>query len=190
MTKKIIVVTGLPGSGKSEVSGEIKKNRIPTFISGNIIKEEVAKRGLDLTLESEEFVARELRKQYGPDAPIKLLEHKITDSKASILCVDGPRNIQEVQLLETFGEVYLIIVESTKRLRYQRLRKRGGPRDPEGWKHFMWRDRKELERGMKSLIKTKRFRKYIIKNTGTLPKLKSQVSRILKDVKSHKTGKT
>jgi hypothetical protein len=54
----------------------------------------------------------------------------------------------------------------------------------------MWRDRKELERGMKSLIKTKKFRKYIIKNIGTISKLKLQVSRILKDVKSHKTSKT
>ena len=100
MRRKIIVVTGLPGSGKSEVSRDIKRRRITTFITGNIIKEEVSRRGLELTLESQEYIARELRKEYGPDAPINMIEHRIRDSKSSIICVDGPRNIKEVELLE------------------------------------------------------------------------------------------
>ena len=184
MKKKIIVVTGLPGSGKSEVSREIKRRRIPTFVTGNIIKEEVSRQGLDLTIESSEYIAREMRKEYGPDAPIRLIEHMIESAKGNIVCVDGPRNIKELELLKEHGDIYLIVVESAKKLRYTRLRKRGGTRDPDGWDHFLWRDRKELERGMRSLLRTKRFRRYILKNTGTVSDLRSRLARIIKSINS------
>ena len=182
--KRIIVVTGLPGSGKSEVSREIKRRKIPTFFTGNIIKDEVVKRGLDLTVESSEYVARELRKQYGRDAPIRMIEHKIESAKASLVCVDGPRNLKELDLLKTHGKVFLVIVESAKKLRYSRLRKRASVRDPEGWDHFLWRDRKELERGMHSLLRTRRYKRYVIKNTGTVTELRSKVLKVLKKIKS------
>ncbi len=183
MVKTIIVVTGLPGSGKSEVSREIKKRRIPTFVTGDMIKEEVIKRGLDLTVESSEYTARELRKQYGPDAPIRMIEPKIEAIKQGIVCVDGPRNIKEIELLREHGEIFLILVESAKKVRYSRLKKRGGSRDPEKWERFLWRDRKELERGMNSLLKTKKFRKYIIKNTGTVSELRAKITKILRSIR-------
>jgi dephospho-CoA kinase len=189
MKKKIIVVTGLPGSGKSEVSREIRKRKIPTIITGNLIKEEVSKRGLDLTLESSEFVARELRKQYGPGAPIRMIEHRIEALKSNLVCVDGPRNLKELDILKDHGDVYLIIVESAKKLRYSRLKKRASIRDPEGWEHFLWRDRKELDRGMDSLMRTKRFRRYILKNTGTVTQLRSKLVKVLESIKSDKHRK-
>jgi dephospho-CoA kinase len=179
----IIVVTGLPGSGKSEVSREIKRRKIPTFITGSIIREEASRRGLELTLESQEYVARELRKEYGPDAPIRLIEHRIRDSESELVCVDGPRNVKELELLSKLGQVFLVIVESARRVRYRRLRKRAKPSDPEAWERFLWRDRKELERGMRSLTRTTKFRKYIIKNTGSLSDLRSKIARILREIR-------
>ncbi len=189
MRKKIIVVTGLPGSGKSEVSGEIKKKRIPTLYTGDIIRGEVARRGLELSVESSEYTARELRKRYGPEAPTRLVEHKIDAMKSRVVCIDGPRSVKEVEYLKLFGDVYLIIVESARKLRYSRLKKRASPTDPEGWEHFLWSDRKELERGMESLTKTKKFNKYVIKNTGTVSGLRSKVERILRDVRTDKPRK-
>lgn len=152
-------------------------------MTGNIIREEVSRRGLELSMESQEHVARELRKEYGQDAPINMIEHRIRGSKGSLICVDGPRNLRELQLLGKLGEVFLVIVESAKRLRYRRLRRRAKPMDPEAWERFLWRDRKELGRGMRSLARTRRFRKYVIKNTGTLPDLKSKISGVLRDIR-------
>jgi dephospho-CoA kinase len=186
MERIIIVLTGLPGSGKSEVSREVARKGIPTFHTGNIIKEEVAKRGLELTLESSEFIARELRAQYGPDAPIKLMEHHIKESKGSLVCVVGPRNLKEVELLSTLGRIVLIIVDSPKRTRYSRLRKRAEPRDPEKWEEFLWRDRRELERGMKSLISTKKYTRFIIRNSGTIADLRRSASKVLGGIMSPK----
>jgi dephospho-CoA kinase len=184
MERKIIVVTGLPGSGKSVVSRDIRRRKIPTFFSGNIIKEEVQKRGLELTVESQELVARELRKEYGPDAPINFIEHKIKESREALICVDGPRNVKEIELLRKFGKVFLVMVESAKKERFRRLKKRASSRDPESWDRFEWRNRKELERGMNSLIRTKRFRKYLIRNTGTISDLRFKITRILRDIKA------
>ena len=181
--KRIIVVTGLPGSGKSEVSREIKRRKIPTFFTGSIIKNEVVRRGLNLSVESSEYIARELRKQYGPDAPIRMIEHSIESAKAGLVCVDGPRNIKELDLLKTHGEVFLVVVESAKKLRYSRLRERASVRDPEKWERFLWRDRKELERGMRSLLRTKRYKRYVIKNTGTVSELRTKVLKVLKSIK-------
>lgn len=187
--KKIIVVTGLPGSGKSEVSEEIKRSRVPTLYTGDIIREEVAQRGLELSVESSEYIARELRKEYGPEAPTRLVEHKIDSMKARMLCIDGPRSVREVEYLKLFGDVYLIIVESPKKLRYTRLMKRGKPSDPEKWEKFLWSDRKELERGMETLSKTMKFRKFVIKNNGTVKALRSKVAAVLKEIKEDRPPK-
>ncbi len=186
--RKIIVVTGLPGSGKSEVSREFKRRKIPTFISGNIVRDEVLKRGMDLTAESSEFVARQLRKEYGPDAPVRLLESRIESSPSGIICVEGPRNLREVHLLARHGEIYLVVVESARKLRYGRLRRRASPRDPARWSEFEWRDRRELQRGMRSLLITRKFRRYLIKNTGTVSELRSKAARILSQVRAHEPG--
>ena len=182
--KSIIVVTGLPGSGKSEISREMLRRGIPTIITGDIIKEEVSKRGLELTVESSECVARELRKEYGPDAPIRLIESRIEEIDAPLICVDGPRNLKELDLLRDHGEVFLIVVQSARKLRYTRLRKRASARDPESWDHFLWRDRKELERGMSTLMKTKKYKRYLLRNTGTVSELRGKLSRIIKGIRS------
>ena len=66
----------------------------------------------------------------------------------------------------------------------RRLRKRAKPTDPGVWEQFLWKDRRELERGMESLIKTKRFRKFVIKNTGTFSSLKTKITKILEEIKA------
>ena len=188
MRKKIIVVTGLPGSGKSEVSSVIKRMRIPTFLTGEIVKREVARRGLAPSAESSEYTARELRKRYGPEAPIRLVEHKIDSLKSRLVCVDGPRSIKEVDYLRMFGDVYLILVESSRKLRFSRIKKRGSPDDPSAWKDFLWTNQRELERGMRSLSKTKRFHIFRIRNVGSVPALKPKIRKIISHIKKDRTG--
>ena len=180
---KIIVVTGLPGSGKSAVAQEIGRNKIPVIETGDVIREEVSRQGLEMTLETSEFVARQLRKQYGPDAPIRLIEHKLKESNPDIICVVGPRNLKEVELLSKFGKIIMIIVSSPAGARFRRVRERAKPGDPKEWERFLWRDRKEQERGMKSLLYTTKFMKLKVENRGSFSDLKSNVSRVLKQVR-------
>ena len=189
MRKKIIVVTGLPGSGKSEVSLEIKKNRIPTLFTGKVVRDEVQRRGLVLSAESSEYTARELRKKYGPDAPTRLVEHKIDSMKSRIVCIDGPRSLRELEYLKLFGDVYLVIVESAMKTRFTRLKKRGSPTDPEKWEKFLWTNKKELERGMKTLARTKKYPKFVVKNIGTVTVLRKKVAAILKEIRADKPAK-
>jgi len=183
---KVIIIIGLPGSGKSLASNCLFKKKIPVYKPGSIIKDEVVKRGLELTVESEEHIARDLRKEHGKDAPARLLGSTIEKGKSDIICIDGFRNIEEVHYIERFGKVFLVEVRTPKKVRYSRLIGRAHDRDPETHKLAEWRDRKEIERGLNTLLTTEKYTKFVINNNGRIHDFKKRLDEILGKIRNMK----
>ena len=71
---KVLVLTGLPGSGKSVASEIAKSMNIPIIIMGNVIRRETAERGLEPNSINIGMVAMDLRKKFGDDVVIKKFE--------------------------------------------------------------------------------------------------------------------
>jgi dephospho-CoA kinase len=182
---KIIVIIGLPGSGKSVASKLIARKGIPVYKPGSVIKEEVAKRGLELTVESEEHVSRQLRKEHGMDAPARFLGEKIEKDKSEIICMDGFRNIEEVEYMERFGEIFLVEVRAPKEVRHGRLIERANSRDPCDSKAAEWRDGMEIERGLGKLLETEKYKKFVINNNGNLQNLEKRLEETLERIKQN-----
>ena len=180
---KIIVVTGLPGSGKSEVCNTLS-SRIPVVKIGKAIKDEVKKRGMRLTIETSEMMARKLREELGLDAPVKLIKDKLEEfsKKEDLIVVDGLRNIEEVDYLKQFGEIIILVAEAPKEIRLKRLLGRGDERDPSNDEQFKQRERGELERGLDKLMKTDKYPRHVIENKGTIKELKEKVEKLFNKI--------
>ncbi len=182
---KVIVIIGLPGSGKSVASKLLSRKGIPAYNSSHIIKEEVIKRGLELTVESEEHIARQLRKEHGMDAPARFLANSIENEKSDIICIEGFRNIEEAEYMERLGKIFLVEIRAPKNVRHERLIRRGGPRDPKDREAAEWRDGKEIERGLGNLLETEKYAKFVINNNGNLQSLEKSLDEILDKIKQN-----
>jgi len=180
--KTIILVTGLPGSGKTAVSSCIREARIPVFIMGDIIREEIRKRGLEFNNRNSELVAVQLRKEQGTDFVAKKMGEKINAVDDAVVCVDGAREISEAEYLSKFGKLVLLVVKSPDRIRYQRLVEAGGYKKPRNYEEFLWRSEQESGRGMGELVGTDKYDRRVIENDGSLDELKEKVKKILKEI--------
>ena len=149
---KVIAFVGMPGAGKTEASNVARELGIPVVVMGDVLREEVKKRGLAPTDANIGGTANALRKEEGMDAIAKRCIPGIEayEGKANAVVVDGIRGIAEV---ETFRKAFddnftLIKINAPFELRLDRLSRRGRSDDmasPEGLRQ---RDERELSWGM------------------------------------------
>jgi dephospho-CoA kinase len=190
MERTIIVITGLPGSGKSEASGYIKSLGIPMFRTGDIVREEVLRRGLELNAQNSEMIARKLREEEGMDVLARRLGGKIKKLRGGLVCVEGPRDMHEVRYLATLGRVMIIITEAPEKTRFGRLSARKGSgrleprsRDPKTFEEFRWRDERELERGLREVMATDSYPRVVVSNAGAREELTGNIRKIVENLK-------
>ena len=150
--KKLILVAGLPGSGKSVFSKVAEKNSIPVVSLGDVVREEARKRGLDLSAENLGKIATELRQRYGKDIMARRVITKLLYSESPIIVVDGVRSLDEVEYFKKFFDVVIVAIHTSPKTRFSRLRARGRPDDPRSWSDFRERDERELSLGIGNVI--------------------------------------
>lgn len=150
--KKLILVAGLPGSGKSVFSKVAEKNSIPVVSLGDVVREEARKRGLDLSAENLGKIATELRQRYGKDIMARRVVTKLLYSESPIIVVDGIRSLDEVECFKKFFDVVIVAIHASPKTRFSRLRARGRPDDPRSWSDFRERDERELSLGIGNVI--------------------------------------
>lgn len=181
--KVVVLIAGLPGSGKSVFSEIAKALSIPVVILGDIVREEVSNRGLEPTLEIILSVAQELREQYGKEAVVKLALDRLKKAleKSCIVIVDGIRSLDEVNYIRSYieAEVIVIAIHASQKTRFSRLRARGRAGDPKNWSEFIERDLKELSWGLGNVIA---LADIVIINEGSLEEFKRSVEDFLKEV--------
>jgi len=179
----VLLVAGMPGSGKSVVCSVAKSMGLPVYVLGDIVREEVAKRGLEPTLENLLRVAEELRIQRGKGAVAELLVEKMLHQciESCVVVVDGVRSLEEVKVFrEKLGvEVLIVAVHASPRTRFERLKQRARPGDPRSWEEFVERDLKELRWGLGDVIA---LADYMIVNERSLDELIGNVRDLLSKV--------
>ncbi|MDV3104851.1 dephospho-CoA kinase [Thermococcus waiotapuensis] len=164
----IILVTGMPGSGKSKIVEEFERRGFPSVSMGDIVREETVKRGLELTKENVARVSIRLRQELGQNAIAKLAVEKVREllKGSNVVVIDGVRSLDEVGTFRSAfpGEKIIIIaVHTPPRQRFERLRGRGREDDPKTWEDFEERDWKELKFGIGGVIA---MADYMIVNDG------------------------
>mgnify|MGYP001204576209 FL=1 len=149
---RILVLTGLPGSGKSVASEIAVIMGIPVITMGDVIRAETAKRGLEPNGDNIGKVAVDLRKEFGDDIVLRRLWPEIHDAinKNPLVIIDGMRSTPEKEaLVELMGEEPdILAIIASENTRNSRLRGRGRS-DDEG---TATRDTRERSWGVEALI--------------------------------------
>lgn len=181
----IVIVTGMPGSGKSRIVREFERRGFPSVPLGDIVREETLKRGLELTKENVAKVSIRLRQELGQNAVAKLAVEKVREllRRSPVVVIDGVRSLDEVGTFRgafSGEEIIIVAVHTPPKLRFERLKERGRHDDPQTWEDFEERDWKELKFGIGSVIA---MADYMLINDGSRgeyeEKVKNLVDRII-----------
>jgi len=151
MVELIVCVTGLPGSGKSEVARALKELGFHSINMGDVVRRFAKESGAPLDDESLAGFARRLREEMGPAAVAKLCIDRIP-SDARLLVVDGLRSMDEFNEFEKISKAKILAVHASRERRFHLLKLRGREDDPKGWEEFIERDERELGYGIAEVI--------------------------------------
>ncbi|AEC52446.1 hypothetical protein PNA2_1531 [Pyrococcus sp. NA2] len=181
----IILLTGMPGSGKGEVAKAFKNRGIPVISMGDAIRREAERRGVPKTPEGLKKVSLDVRKELGPGAVALLTipEVRAILNSSKIVVIEGvrsPAELEEFKKAFPKEEIIILAVHSPPKIRFERLKKRGRSDDPKTWEEFMDRDKKELGFGIGEVIA---LADYIIVNDCEFKefqrRIEETISRIL-----------
>jgi dephospho-CoA kinase len=125
----IIALVGMPGSGKGTCTDYLSGTYAwPLIHFGNMVYEEVARRGLD-NVADEKFVRKDMRDTEGPDVLAKHVARKVESylkDGHNIVVLDGLYSWTEFKFLDKkFGKDLLVIATTApKKARYERILER------------------------------------------------------------------
>lgn len=172
---KVLLLTGMPGCGKSEFSAVASKMGIPVYVLGNIVREYVKIKGMEMTSENVAEIAISERKKKGMDIWAKRLIKRI--SPAKIILIDGIRCFEEVEIFrERFENTVILAIHSSPATRYKRMTERRRDDDSLGIDELKERDERELSWGIGKVIA---MADYMLINESTLEAFRTAVKTFL-----------
>ena len=165
--KKIILITGMPGSGKSTAAKIFSDIKVPVVGMGDAVREQMRERGIEINDINLRSFSAEMRAKFGPDYVINLVSSKLDGVLASndIAVLDGVRNVAEIDFLKKAGhETRSIAILTDKEVRYSRMLDRHNESDSDSFSGFELRDQKELKFGISEVISL--ADRYILNNSS------------------------
>lgn len=184
-TKKIIAFVGMPGSGKGTCTDYMaEKFGYPVIHFGNMVYEEVQRRGLD-NVKDEKFVREHMRETEGKAVLAKHAARKaqqhLKDGE-SVVVFDGLYSWSEYRYLEeTFGdELTVIAVAAPKHIRRERVLNRKDSHRKYTLEELVNRDVAEIENLEKGGPIA--YADYTIVNDGAPEELLKKLDTILESI--------
>ena len=123
-----LALVGMPGAGKTLCADHLRRRGYPGFRFGQIVVDEVERRGLPRTQDSERIVREDLRALQGREAiarlALPLLRQLLQTSP--VIFIDGLYSFSEYQLLrrELDASLLVVAIVSARQRRYRRLGQR------------------------------------------------------------------
>jgi len=144
---------------------------------GDVIREETAKRGLELNPQNVGKVMLELRAIGGNNVVAEKCIPKIEENPNAAIIIDGLRSDAEAEVFQKhFAKFTLVAVHASPRVRFGRLANRGRSDDRKTWEVFHERDMRELGVGIGKAIA---LSEYIIINDENIGTLNVRAKEIL-----------
>ncbi len=171
---KIIIIVGMPASGKNIARTYAEARGIPYFATGDLVRKEVQKRGLEPTPGNTARISTELRGEDGLGVTHLALE-EAAGSGRSLVFMEGMRSWPEIELVRKKAEAILVAFLAPKKIRLERIAARG--RSDDSAERFNERDMREIAYG--TAIPIVLADEYIL-NAGTVEKSLSALDEVVK----------
>ena len=150
---KLVIITGMPGAGKSEVAEGFRQIGVPVIVMGDVIRNETKRRGMDPNPENTKKVMLDLRETDGLGAVAMRCVDQIRSQSEKIVAIEGCRSIAEIDVFDDFADnVTVVCVHTRPKLRFERLRTRKREDAPTTWDVFRERDLREISVGLGGVI--------------------------------------
>lgn len=123
-----IALVGMPGAGKTLCADHLRHRGYRGFRFGQIVVDEVERRGMPWTQESERIVREDLRALQGREAIARLALPVLRQllQATPVIFIDGLYSFSEYQLLrrELDASLLVVAIVSARQRRYRRLGQR------------------------------------------------------------------
>ena len=159
---KIFVVVGMPASGKNIARSYAESNGIPYFATGDVVRAEVLRRGLEPNPKNTAAVSTEMRGNDGMGVTRKVLQ-VATETGKEMVFLEGMRSWSEIELIRQEADCTVIAFLAPRQIRRIRVLSRG--RSDDAPDAFEERDAREIAYGTATPIALADA--YIL-NTGTM----------------------
>jgi dephospho-CoA kinase len=170
----ILIIVGMPAAGKNVARTYAVEKNIPYFATGDIVREELKKQGLEANAENMAAISTELRGNDGMGVTRITLANALA-SFGDIVFLEGMRSWPEVELIRKQIVCNVVAFLAPKGLRRQRIVSRG--RSDDSLAAFEERDTREIAYG--AAIPIARADAYIL-NTATMGDAMTDLDRIVK----------
>jgi dephospho-CoA kinase len=188
----ILVIVGLPGSGKSTAVQLLKENGFEVIELGDIWRELLRKHNIPRSdpKKTREFT-KQIRERYGKDIYARYAYRKVRNSTKRLVIM-GVRSTYEMDYLRKHIKgIKVIAITSPFSLRFRRIRSRAKPEDPRNIKDFRWLENREKrgfltekseeKHGVMVLINDA---DYVIANTSSVGRLEQDMESLIKKIQA------
>lgn len=172
---KIFVIAGMPASGKNIARTYAELKGISYFASGDLVREEVRRRGLEPNPENTASVSTETRGSDGMGVTRKALRSALETGK-TVCFLEGMRSWPEIELVRQAADCTVIAFLAPREVRRGRVVSRS--RSDDAPAAFDERDEREIEYG--AAVPIVLADAYIL-NTGTMDDALSALDAIVSD---------
>jgi dephospho-CoA kinase len=171
----------MPGSGKEEFVQVAKTQGLNIIRMGDVVRDEVKRRNLELTDQNVGQIADSERKAHGFGI---WAQRTLPYIKGDTVLIDGIRGDAEIEVFKAAlkGDFILVGIQSSKEVRFERIKKRARHDAPVSWEEFRERDQREIGWGIENAMAQS---EHIIVNEGTLEEFQNKVRDFIKNVKEN-----
>ncbi|MCL5019244.1 MAG: deaminase [Patescibacteria group bacterium] len=176
----IIGLTGFNGSGKGEVARYLEKKSFYYYSLSDVIREELNRRNDQITRDSLTLLGNELREQYGPSVLAERILIKLDGDKNYV--VDSIRNPGEIEALCKRKDFFLLSVEASPEVRFERIKSRSRENDPRTLAEFQKTEERELQNSnplFQNLIACKNQADVHVENNSSVEALRKNIDTVL-----------
>ncbi|HEB89391.1 MAG TPA: hypothetical protein ENI85_07455 [Deltaproteobacteria bacterium] len=179
----IIGVAGRNGAGKGEFVRFLADRSFTVLSLSDVIRKELADRGLPETRERMIEVGQEMRRQSGPGALAQRLVSQLQPDRN--YAIDSVRHPVEVEILRNAGQPFhLVWIDAKLETRFARIRARGRSGDPETLGELELleaRERGSSDPNRQQLDAVRELADDILTNDGSLEDFRAEIQAWVQD---------
>ncbi len=182
----IIGLTGSLAAGKGVVSDFLKEKGFVYLSLSDELREIAKEMKIELTRENLQNLGNHLRESKGAGILAEGIVNKIQNQEYKKAIVDGIRNPYEIIVLKRLKKFFLVSVDASQEIRFQRIVKRNRESDPKNWEDFLRVDKRdkglgELATGQ-AVEECMKQADFILINSGNLEETKEKVRNLYEEI--------